>query len=58
MPSPSTNANGTINANKAAQLAGHRNFPDFPLSYGLRIYNMDDVEEGKVILRGMGYKLD
>jgi hypothetical protein len=45
------------NANAAAKDAGHRNFPEFLLSYGLRIYNIDDVEEGKAILRGMGYSV-
>jgi hypothetical protein len=43
------------NTNAAAKDAGHDNFPKFLLSYGLRIYNHDDVEEGKAILRGMGY---
>ena len=43
------------NANSAAKDAGFDNFPAFLLSYGLRIYNLDDVEEGKAILRGMGY---
>jgi hypothetical protein len=43
------------NADSAAKDAGHANFPAFLLSYGLRIYNVDDVEEGKAILRGMGY---
>jgi hypothetical protein len=45
------------NADKAAKDAGHRNFPEFLLSYGLRIYNEEDVEEGKAILRGMGYNV-
>lgn len=43
------------NTNAAAKDAGFDNFPAFLLSYGLRIYNADDVEEGKAILRGMGY---
>lgn len=43
------------NTDAAAKHAGHSNFPAFLLSYGLRIYNPDDVEEGKAILRGMGY---
>jgi hypothetical protein len=43
------------NTNAAAKDAGHENFPTFLLSYGLRIYNDDDVEEGKAILRAMGY---
>jgi hypothetical protein len=43
------------NATAAAKDAGFDNFPAFLLSYGLRIYNVDDVEEGKAILRAMGY---
>jgi hypothetical protein len=39
----------------AAKDAGFRNFPSFLLSYGLGIWNHNDVEEGKAILRGMGY---
>lgn len=33
--------------------AGFRNFPEFLLSYGLRIYNPEDVEEGKAILKAL-----
>ncbi|TKA25792.1 hypothetical protein B0A49_13814, partial [Cryomyces minteri] len=33
--------------------AGHANFPNFLASYGLRIYNPDDVQEGKEILNTM-----
>jgi hypothetical protein len=43
------------NTTSASKDAGHTSFPNFLLSYGLRIYNPDDVEEGKAILRGMGY---
>jgi hypothetical protein len=43
------------NADAAAKDAGHNNFPMFLASYGLRIYNYEDVEQGKAILRGMGY---
>jgi hypothetical protein len=43
------------NTTSAAKDAGFRNFPEFLLSYGLRIYNHEDVEQGKEILRGMGY---
>ena len=43
------------NADAAAKDAGHNNFPAFLLSYGLKIWNEEDVEEGKAILRGMGY---
>ncbi|KAJ4366628.1 hypothetical protein N0V95_000129 [Ascochyta clinopodiicola] len=41
------------NTNAAAKDAGFDNFPAFLLSYGLRIFNHDDVEEGKAILRAM-----
>jgi hypothetical protein len=43
------------NTTSAAKHAGFDNFPAILLSYGLRISNADDVEEGKAILRGMGY---
>jgi hypothetical protein len=43
------------NAHSAAKDAGFDNFSAFLLSYELRIYNHEDVEEGKAILRGMGY---
>jgi hypothetical protein len=43
------------NTNAAAKDAGFENFPTFLLSYGLRVYNHDDVQEGKAILRAMGY---
>ncbi|KAF9740512.1 hypothetical protein PMIN06_001641 [Paraphaeosphaeria minitans] len=39
----------------AAKDGGFRNFKNFLESYGLRIWNHDDVEEGKAILRAMGY---
>lgn len=42
------------NTNAAAKDAGFDNFPTFLLSFGLRIHNHEDVEEGKAILRGMG----
>jgi len=52
---PSNDPQSITNTNAAAKDAGFRNFPEFLLSYGLRIWNHDDVEEGKAILRGMGY---
>jgi hypothetical protein len=33
--------------------AGFRNFPEFLLSYGLKIHNPEDVEEGKAILKAL-----
>jgi len=33
--------------------SGFRNFPEFLLSYGLKIHNPEDVEEGKTILRAL-----
>ncbi|KAF2747465.1 hypothetical protein M011DRAFT_402219 [Sporormia fimetaria CBS 119925] len=47
-----------VNTNKAAQHAGYNNFKHLLESYGLRIWEIDDVEEGKAILRGMGYNVD
>ena len=52
---PATTEPKKWNTTSAAKDAGHTSFPNFLLSYGLRIYNPDDVEEGKAILRGMGY---
>jgi hypothetical protein len=43
------------NVNAAAKDAGLKDFPTFLLSYGLKIWNADEVEEGKAVLRGMGY---
>ncbi|ORX91753.1 hypothetical protein BCR34DRAFT_551262 [Clohesyomyces aquaticus] len=45
----------TWNTDSASKDAGFRNFKHFLESYGLRIYNDDDVQEGKEILKGMGY---
>ncbi|KAF1958539.1 hypothetical protein CC80DRAFT_408395 [Byssothecium circinans] len=53
----STQSSERINTNKASQAAGYRHFKHFLECYGLRIWNMDDVEEGKQILRGMGYNV-
>lgn len=33
--------------------AGFRNFPEFLLSYGLKIHSPEDVEEGKAILKAL-----
>lgn len=46
-----------MSVNKAAQAAGFRHFKAFLESYGLRIWNDEDIQEGKEILRGMGYVL-
>jgi hypothetical protein len=43
------------NTNAAAKDAGFQDFSNFLLSYGLRLYNADDVQEGRAILRAMGY---
>lgn len=42
----------------AVKHAGFDNFPAFLLSYGLKIYNDDDVQEGKAILTAMGYGIN
>ena len=33
--------------------AGYKHFNDFMQSYGLRVYEPDDIEEAKAILRGL-----
>ena len=43
--------------NTAVKHAGFRHFKEFLESFGLRIWELDDVEEGKAILRGMGYSI-
>jgi hypothetical protein len=55
--STNSNSNVKIGTDKAAKDAGFRHFKAFLESYGLRIWNPEDVEEGKAILRGMGYNL-
>lgn len=55
---PTADKSQIKNAQSAAKDAGFDNFPAYVLSYGLRIYNEDDVEESKAILRGMGYTGD
>lgn len=54
MPSnaPKSSITGTEAAAKDAGFSGFKNFLE---SYGLRIWNDDDIQEGKAILRGMGY---
>ncbi|KAF2709745.1 hypothetical protein K504DRAFT_467692 [Pleomassaria siparia CBS 279.74] len=47
----------TVSLNKASKDAGFDNFRAFLLSYNLRLENPDDIEEGKAILRGMGYNI-
>jgi hypothetical protein len=51
----STNKSSITGTNSAAKDAGFDHFKAFLESYGLRIWNPDDVEEGKAILRAMGY---
>jgi hypothetical protein len=41
----------------AAKDAGFSGFKAFLESYGLRLHNDDDVQEGRAILRGMGYSV-
>jgi hypothetical protein len=50
-----TSKSSITGTNAAAKDAGFANFYEFLLSYGLRLSNYDDVQEGKAILRGMGY---
>lgn len=53
--SSSSNKSHITGTNAAAKDAGFDHFKAFLESYGLRIYNDDDVQEGKAILRAMGY---
>lgn len=39
----------------AAKDAGFKNFKEFLEAYGLRLHDHTDIEEGKAILRTMGY---
>lgn len=52
---PATDKSQIKNADSAAKDAGFETFPAFLLSYGLTIHNHGDVQEGKAILKGMGY---
>lgn len=55
MSSGNLNTSGTTRTNQATKGAGFSNFRAFFLSYELRLENLADVEEGKAILRSMGY---
>lgn len=46
-----------MGTDQAAKAAGYSSFKAMLESYGLRLWNDDDIEEGKAILRGMGYVL-
>lgn len=48
-----TEADPQVSFNQTVRDAGFRNFPEFLLSYNLRIYKPEDVEEGKAILRAL-----
>lgn len=52
---PDASKSNIRNPDAAAKGAGFRNFNNFLQSYGLRIWNDDDIQEGKGILRAMGY---
>lgn len=51
----SNNKSRITDTNAAAKDAGFDNFKAFLLSYGLRLENDDDVQEGRAILQAMGY---
>ncbi|KAF1942207.1 hypothetical protein EJ02DRAFT_346154 [Clathrospora elynae] len=53
--SSNTSKSSITGTHAAAKDAGFDNFKAFLESYGLRLHNDDDVEEGKAIMRGMGY---
>jgi len=42
----------------AAKDMGFGSFQTFLASYGLRVWNIEDVQEGRAILRAMGYGAD
>ena len=42
----------------AAKDMGFDSFKAFLESYGLRVWNIEDVQEGRAILRAMGYGVD
>jgi hypothetical protein len=46
-----------MGTDKAAKAAGFPNFKAFFESYGLRLHNPEDVDEGREMLKGMGFKL-
>lgn len=52
-----TNTNTQMSFNQMVKNAGFSNFNEFMLSYGLKMYNDDDVQEAKAILRAL-YELD
>jgi hypothetical protein len=54
---PSDTSTAPMGVDKAAQAAGFKNFNKFLKSHLLRHYINDDVEEGKAILRAMGYNV-
>jgi hypothetical protein len=39
--------------NEMVRAAGFTSFNQFPLSYNLRVYNDEDVQEGKAILQAL-----
>ena len=56
MPS-SAHLRETWGTGSAARDAGFNNFPDFLQAHGLSITIQADIEEGKEILRSMGYNI-
>jgi hypothetical protein len=55
--SSSTDKSSITTTYKACKDLGFNSFKHFLESYGLRVWEMDDVEEGKAILRAMGYNV-
>ena len=53
--SSTTDKSKIKNTTAAAKDAGYDSFPDFLHAYGLRLHNDEDVQEGRAILRAMGY---
>ena len=56
--SSNTDKSKITGTNSAAKDAGFSGFRAFLESYGLRVWNPEDVQEGRAILKGMGYGVD
>ncbi|KAF2654166.1 hypothetical protein K491DRAFT_601435 [Lophiostoma macrostomum CBS 122681] len=62
-PNPTTAANQdssttATSPDQAAKAMGFKDFQAFLENYGLHLQDPDDVEDGKEVLRQMGYVVD
>jgi hypothetical protein len=55
--SSNTDRSGITTTYGASKDLGFDSFKAFLESYGLRIWGLNDVEEGKAIMRAMGYNV-